>query len=370
MNIQELHIKAMELADTAFIKKFHGLLGEAKVLFKEAFEFEKAAAYAAKEKNIGEPTISVLFKSAASLALNFEEFKEAEKLICLALYEEPPFEIAEELRNLLEEVYFQRHLQLQGISLNSTELQLVIAGRGIGYGMAKSELIFDRINTFEKLTFRTVERKSGKVFRGSGNVSKVIKMSFQPYLSVPRAASFAFTIRLGGVTQQMKMEGFDNSVEIIEDIVENIELVNIGDFETLKKKIPDETYFKNFVGLSKELAPDGDELNLVGLTIIREGKQKDVQFTRIRSEITSSLFDNEILTESINDKNVELIGRLFAANQDTNNIRLKVDNESNYSITVPDGLGDIVKKYWGEQVKIKGIEIRPKAIRLTDIDPV
>lgn len=369
MNIQELHIKAIEIADIAFIKKFNGLTEEANILFKEAFEFEKAAAYAAKQENVGEPTISVLFKSAAALALNFDEHLEAEQLICLALYGQPPFEIAEELRNLLEDVYFQRHLQLQGISLNSTELQLVISGKGIGYGMAKSELIFDRINTFEKLTFRTVERKLGKKFRGSGDVSKVIKMNFQPYLSVPRAASFAFTIRLGGLTQQMKMEGFDNSTEIIEDIVENIGLVNLADFETLKKKIPDETYFKNFVGLSKELAPDGYDVNLVGLTIIREGKQKDVQFTRIRSEITSAPFDGENQPENIKDKNVELIGRLFAANEDTNNIKLKIEGGTNYSITVPDGLGDIVKKYWGEQVKIKGTEIRPKAIKLIDIDP-
>ncbi len=369
MTIQELHIKAIEIADVAFIKKFNGLLDEANILFKEAFEFEKAAAYSAKEQNVGEPTVSVLFKSAAALALNFNEFSEAEKLICLALYGQPPFEIAEELRNLLEDVYFQRHLQLQGISLNSTELQLVIAGRGIGYGMAKSDLIFDRINTFEKLTFRTVERKSGKKFRASGDVSKVIKMSFQPYLSVPRAASFAFTIRLGGLTQQMKMEGFDNSTEIIEDIVENIGLVNNADFETLKSKIPDETYFKNFVGLSKELAPDGEEVNLVGLTIVREGKQKDVQFTRIRNEISSSTFDGENQSKNTEGKNVELIGRLFAANEDTNNIKLKIEGGINYSITVPDGLGDIVKKYWGEQVKIKGTEIRAKAVSLTDIDP-
>lgn len=369
MNIQELHNKAIELADGAFIKKFNGLLEEATILFKEAFESEKAAAYAAKNEKVGEPTISILFKSAAALALNFNEHREAEKLICLALYGEPPFEIAEELRNLLEDVYFQRHLQLQGISLNSTELQLVIAGRGIGYGMAKSELIFDRINTFEKLTFRTVERKSGKTFRGSGDVSKVIKMNFQPYLSVPRAASFAFTIRLGGLTQQMKLEGFDNSTEIIEDIIENIGLVNTADFETLKKKIPDQTYFKNFVGLSKELAPDGNEVNLVGITVIREGKQKDVQFTRIRSEITFFPLVGENQTENIRDKNVELVGRLYAANEDTNNIRLKIDNGLNYSITVPDGLGDIVKKYWGEQVKIIGIEIKPKAIKLLDIDP-
>lgn len=178
MTIQELYIKAIEIADVAFIKKFNGFLDEASILFKEAFELEKAVAYSAKEQNIGEPTVSALFKSAAALALNINEYAESEKLICLAFYGQPPFEIAEELINLLENVYFQRHLQLQGISLNSTELQLVIARRGIGYGMAKSDLIFDRINTFEKLTFRTVERKSGKKFWASGDVSKVIKWAF------------------------------------------------------------------------------------------------------------------------------------------------------------------------------------------------
>lgn len=368
MKIQELHTKAIEFADNAFIKKFNGQTDEAKKLFAQAFDLEKAAAYAAKQEGIGEPTLSVLLKSAASLAINCEKLEEAEKLICLALYGEPPLEIAEELRNLLEELYFQRHLHLQGISLNSTELQLVLAGRGVGYGMAKSDLVFDRINTFEKLIFRTVERKKGRPFRATGDVSKVIKMNFQPYISVPRAASFAFTIRLGGNSEQMAIEGLDNSIEIIEDVIENIGFVNIADFESLKKKIPDETYYKNFVGLSKELAPDGNDLNLVGLTIIRDGKQKDVQFTRIRSEINSA-FTDEVKSDISEDKNTELTGRLNAADEAKNNIRLKVEGKGDYLITVPAGLGDIVKKYFGEQVKIKGEKLGPKVIKLSDIDP-
>ena len=368
MKTQELHSKAIEYADIAFVKKFNGLSEEAKLLFTQAFELESAAAYSAKADNIGEPTISILLKSAASLAINCDKFDEAEKLICLALYGDSPIEIADELRNLLEELYFQRHLQLQGISLNSTELQLVIAGKGVGFGMVKSDLVFDKLSTFEKLTFRTAERISGKSFRSKGGVSKLIKLNYQPYLSIPRAASFALTIRIGCQSDQLKIEGFDNSMEVIEELVENIGLVNVSDYDTLRKKIPDETYFKNFVSLSKELAPDGDDVNLVGLTIIRDGKQKDVQFTKIRGEInTSSVV--EIEKENANEKIVELSGRLFAANEDRSNIRLKVESAGVYTVTVPDGLGDIVKKYWGEQVKIKGVEIRAKAIKLSDIDP-
>lgn len=368
MTVQELHNKAIEIADIAFIERFAGRLEQSVHLFKEAYQFEREAALIAKEQNRGEPSISVLLKSAASLAINANILDDAEKLICLALYGGPPFEIAEELRKLLEELYFQRHLQLQGIQLNPTELQLVIAGRGIGYGMAKSDLVFDKLSTFEKLTLRTAERKTGRPFRSKGDVPKVIKMNFQPYLSVPRAASFAFTIRIGAPTQQLKIEGFENSTEIIEDLIENISLVNNGNFDLLKENITDNTYLKNFISLSKELAPDGNEINLVGLTIIKNNEKKDVQFTRLRNEITFDGFE-EVDTNEEKESPIELTGRLFAANEEQSNIRLKVENDGNYSITVPDGLGDIVKKYWGEYVKIKGKIIRPRAIKLIDLDP-
>lgn len=371
MNIQELHIKSIEIADVAFIKKFKGQFDEAKQLFRESFLLEQEAAYAAKQANIAEPSLSVLFKSAAALAINCDEFLQAEKLICTALVGEPPFEIAEELRNLLEDVYFQRHLQLQGITLNSNELQLVIAGKGIGYGMAKSDLIFNRINTFEQIAARTMERKMGKPFR-NGSPSKIIKMNSQTYLSVPRAASFAYTIRIGGQlnSAQSQFEGFQNSVEVIEDIVENISLVNNSDYSSLKDKIIDETYFNNFIALTKELAPDGDDINLVGLSILRNGKQKDVQFTKVRKEISSVISDMKAEAES-NKRNdpIELVGRLFAANEDENKIRLKLEGGISYSVSVPDGLNDIVKNYWGEQVKIKAKELKPRAVKLLDIDP-
>jgi hypothetical protein len=369
MTVQELHLKAIELADNAFILKFRDNLEAATKQFVAAFQLEKQAALLAQEQSIGEPTISVLFKSAASLAINANELNEAEKLICLALCGEPPVDIAEELRNILEELYFQRHLKLQGIQLNTTEIQLVIAGRGIGYGMAKTDLVFDKLSTFEKLTLRTAERKLGKPFRAKGDVPKVIKMNFQNYISVPRAASFAFTIRVGAPSEQLKLEGFENSIEIIEELVDNINLLNQGEIEQLKTRIKDETYLKNFIGLSKELAPDGEEVNLVGLTIVKNKEIKDVQFTRLRGDISIHHFKlNE--EEEDKDQKIELIGRLSAADDEKSNIRLNVENDVKYLITVPDGLSDIVKKYWGEQVKIKGTKVKHRVINLSDIDPL
>ena len=83
-----------------------------------------------------EPTRSVLHRSAASLALECDEIREAERLIGRALSGNPPDEIAEELRDLLEDVYFLRHLSLRGIVLQPDEFQLSLEGDAIGFGIA------------------------------------------------------------------------------------------------------------------------------------------------------------------------------------------------------------------------------------------
>jgi hypothetical protein len=108
MNIRELHSKAMELADMADLEKMRGNKAESDSLYEQSYSFESQAAMLAYENKTGEPSISVLLRSAASLAMSCKKFREAEKLIALALSGEPPLEIADELRELLENVNFFR----------------------------------------------------------------------------------------------------------------------------------------------------------------------------------------------------------------------------------------------------------------------
>ncbi len=53
-------------------------------------------------------TRSVLYRSAASLAMQCGEFAQAEQLIDAGLQEEPPDESAEELRDLRDQVAAQQ----------------------------------------------------------------------------------------------------------------------------------------------------------------------------------------------------------------------------------------------------------------------
>ena len=124
--IQELHDQAMALVDDAIIARRRGDCDLTKQKYQEAFPLEKEAALCAKEENVGEPTESVLLRSAATIALNAGMSLDAEKLACLALSGNPPDMIADELREVLAEVLMNTPL---GRSLPMKEKQLATAGK-------------------------------------------------------------------------------------------------------------------------------------------------------------------------------------------------------------------------------------------------
>ena len=104
VQVNKLHDDAMEYADEAFLAKKRGEIENAQALFRKAFEYEAEAARLVATTDI-EPTRSVLHRSAATLALDCGEIREAEKLVAVALAGDPPDEIADELRDLNEQIY-------------------------------------------------------------------------------------------------------------------------------------------------------------------------------------------------------------------------------------------------------------------------
>jgi len=99
----------MELVDQAVLARQQGNTEAVINLSRAAFVKERAAADLAANQFDLEPTRSVLHRSAATLAVECAELRDAERLIGRALAGNPPADIADELRDLLlEEVYSQR----------------------------------------------------------------------------------------------------------------------------------------------------------------------------------------------------------------------------------------------------------------------
>ncbi len=358
------HQEAMRLCDLAVAARSRRDHAHAVEFFRRAFEEERRAA----RQVALEPSRSILLRSAASLAIECGEHREAERLIGLALSGDPPGEVADELRDLLEQVNLSRHLELKGISLSPDELQISIEGNATGYGMALSDEVIERVQATEKLLLRTAERKMSRPFRETGRAISEISKNFEFYLSTPRAASFALTLRVGYPQKQlnlphMEQEPLREPEKIIDDLLECVDAFQAGESKRLRSLIPDETYRRNFVALAERLAPDGDQVKVVGLTVMRGGRENRVAMVRRQPEERPSRRPSE-------RTQVEVVGRLLFANatsSDRKKIKVVDDEGVQHLFIVPDGMmGDVVKPLWEERVVALGIQ-RGKTTMLESI---
>jgi hypothetical protein len=108
----DLHNQATEKAFFAHQAKLRNDFVEYLQLSKEAFLLEKTASMILKDEIDTEPTRSVLFRSAATLALNCGEYDEAIRLISHALIGNPHDEIRSELLEVLQNVSKERENSL------------------------------------------------------------------------------------------------------------------------------------------------------------------------------------------------------------------------------------------------------------------
>src|SRR5260370_6871088 len=162
-----------------------------------ACQLEAQAANAFANRLDAEPTRSVLFRSAATLAVDCKLLPEAEKLVCTAPIGNPSEQLGDELRDLLEEIHFERNMALRGIDLQPDEFQLSIAGKAVGYGIAPTGAFLHRVENTENLLYRTAERKQKRPYRDRGRRDKSLTESLQLYITCPRAASSAVPFRVG-----------------------------------------------------------------------------------------------------------------------------------------------------------------------------
>src|SRR4051812_36574441 len=104
-SVRNNHQRAMALADQADQARRSGDDTTATQYFLQAFELEEQAAQQIAITD--EPARSTLLRSAATLAMECGKLRDAERLVATALSGEPPPEIAEELRDILEQLYPQ-----------------------------------------------------------------------------------------------------------------------------------------------------------------------------------------------------------------------------------------------------------------------
>lgn len=371
LTIMENHHHAMDLAEQADKLRRAGKLDEAHRILFQSLEFEKAGALKLADRFEVEPTRSVLFRSAASLALECKELREAERLIAMGLSGNPPDDVMEELRDLLEQVHFERHLSLRGVMLSPDEFQLSMWGGRVGPGIIPTKQITDRIADIEALATRTLERKMSLPFRQGVGPSKKVKKNLEFFVSIAKAASYAMTIRVG--TPQSEFEGMGAAEEVVTEIMDCLDLAVSDRTDELRERITDANYLENFVKLTRRLSPDGQIVEHVGFTAIRGCAERKVLLRKKEKILPPPTGLTEKQDHMEPGDVTTLTGNLRFANSMRKReglIEIVESPEIVHRVAVPLAMmADIVRPHFEYDVVVK-VRRRGKAFVLEDIDRV
>ena len=363
------HNQAMDTAFFADRERRRGNVTQATALFEEALELELAAiAEMPRDSGMG---WDVLHRSAGSLALECNRVRLAEQLASKVLAGDPNPAIADEVRDLWEQANFRRHLEPRGIELGQDEMQLSLVGRAVAAGTTLMSDLISRMDNFQTLIYRIVQRRTQH--RYSGTIARDIRNGYRAFASVPRSGSFAMSLRLAHPSEQSSFPGMLGTGDIMMEFLDLMELANSSDMPGIEQQIPDPAYRRNFLGLARRLAPDGDRIRQVGFTLVAEGEYRSVSVTTPTSYFPT--------TESLNRDGsvVEISGTLRYANASRstrNQIKvIEYEGGPDHTINVPTGLmDDIVSPMWNTFVTVRGsVSGRQRNIRLQEIwqtDPV
>jgi hypothetical protein len=350
--VASLHRQAMEHADAGMYFQSNG--DEARFLEETtlALNLEERAAVMLPCEEVSEPTRTVLLRSAATLALRCRQLRRAERLVAQALLGFGPDALLDELRDVLEQVHFDRHLAVRGGELSDNELQVSLSGQGVSFGVIAASQYLDRAKNVGILVRRTTERLHGLPFQNKRRAGESASL----YMSAPRPGSFTMTYRLG---KQSSLDDMCGPDVILPTLLEDIRTVDNRDWLELRNRIDDDAYLSNFVGLLRQIAPDGSNVSLVGFTVHQKGTSYEVPFRRNRREL---LVDQSSGT----DRQLEIVeGVLSWADRLSNTVKL-----GDTRIRVPGGfIDDIVRPLWGQSVKAT-VERQPgkKTAVLIDVE--
>lgn len=110
---EAFHAQAMSHANDAFAHRFVGHHDDAAAEFREAWRLERIAAMGLIAESL-EPSRSILFRSAASLALLAGEIEDARRLAHLGLGGDPPPREREILLQILADAEDQERIRSGG----------------------------------------------------------------------------------------------------------------------------------------------------------------------------------------------------------------------------------------------------------------
>lgn len=337
--IKQWHHRAMERVDDGLAARRAGDHEKARLYYDEAVEWERKAA----EASTTQPSRSILFRSAAWMALEAEDPAEAERLAaCGLMASDVPEKRKAELRAVAEEARMRLYTPMAPPGA-APAIFLHLEGPAIAYGQAPPSVISTRQDALIRLLVRTAERKKKKPFRQKGK-STVIS-DLQPKV-VCEAASVVVRVALMG-TEQRHM--WDENIEIVREVHRCLNYFYNHDERALHSRIHDPAYLNDFRLCATELTPDEKSVTSVDvMTSISGATQSPI---RLRKRIPHETLPTE-------KKRTQLIGFFRGADEtgkSSDIIKLvERSTEKIYKIQVKNtSVEEMVRSLYGAMVRVE-----------------
>lgn len=378
--VRTLHDAAMEAVDRVIQARSTGDNAAAQGLLMEAMHHELAAAELAIEKELSAATILVLLRSAANLARDAKQWHEGIDLVIRALSSNDLKSHRTELFHICDTFRTYEHLQLHGVELGETDIQLVVSGPEAAPGFARATEVTRRVEDVHRLLLRSAMHRSGIPFGSNMPRGRQFQETFTPYLSPARAASYAITLRFG-VHEQGELK-FDNSEqkhpfsvkEALGDLVDAAKAYSEGGPSAVRALIKDEQYAINTASLLRDMSPDTARINTVGLTVSRDGFIDAIALPPRRTfeAPTGEWFAKATGRSALPAATITVVGRLLTGDARAPSkaqAAIVLDNGEALKFRYDEAShGDVIEGYWKHRVRVQLRRVGAKRFMLVDID--
>lgn len=378
--VREHHDRAMLFAERLLTARQHEASAEElQSLALSAYEAELNAALLAFERDTSAATRLILLRSAAHLAREAKQWESGLDLALRALGASDLRLYRTELLHILDTLRTYEHLQVEGVSLSDTDIQLSVAGPEAAPGFARADEVVRRVNDLRKLMVRSTMRRAGLAFDAPPLRGRTFRDSFTPYLSIPRAASYAVTVRFG-YQQQIPLDlelAEDLKAPRVEDAIDDLmraaKQYASGGAAALRELIPDERYARATASLLHDLAPDSKRIQTVGLTVVRNGIQDAIALPtrRILHPVPVGGLTSLAKKGGQQPEEIEVLGTLLegSAKRPRKAWATIVQDDDIETIVQYDEAthGDVIDGYWKHRVRARMMRIGKHQWVLTDI---
>lgn len=376
MTWAERHAESERLASAAETAMRSGHADEAKGLFRQAGEVERAAfgsLDASKERTRGITAVS-----AMSLLYKGKDFALAQgfALECLSAGHLPDFAITQ-LRDLLQTVWSEEALLAAGLKFANEDVFVSVRGGEVIVGGAPLDLILRKVEEVRAVFYRTVELMMDLPLRLRGGPSYEIQQLFRPWLFQAPAHSYQFAVRLES-PKQMELGIVPQKLPPVDEVTRKfVEIINSAAFDpegSLVSAVPDEGYRGAFLKLARNLTPTGKAFSELEIySQARPEAGSIVLRPDARETINNSIKKRQPAASDDGGVRVQLAGVLRALDLDRDWIEVTIMDQGPTHVRVEkagDVIDDVVGPMVNRRVTVDAVRKIDGKYVFRDIQPV